>query len=203
MGHVPGCGDKRVLPRSEVQEIVNKFADLNPYKFSGSILRFSKHAYVDSDRQKGFRRLLGFSVSAKRYCLYERDGDKINIVDPKAHGLGFLYPPANSPKGWDKGHEMPKWIYESWEFLLDMVFRFRAKNPAWLKRPQMMRMTVTNNDLLKRLHRWNRFRPYSIFFVPVLAKVGYPANVDPTQHRRPERQESVPSYERIRLGTIR
>jgi hypothetical protein len=76
---------------------------------------------------------------------------------------------------------MPKWIYEAWEFLLDMAFRFRAKSPAWLKRPQMMRMTVTSNDLLKRLHGWNRFRPYSIFFVPVLANMGYPANVDPSR----------------------
>ena len=179
LSHVPGCADKRVLPRSEVQEIVDKFAELNPYKFGGLILRFSKHAYVDSDPRKGFRQLLGFSVSAKRYCLYERDGDKISIVDPKAHGLGFLYPPANSPEGWDDEHEMPKWIYEAWEFLLGMALRFRAKNPEWLKRPQMMRMTVTSNDLLKRLHRWNYFRPYSIFFVPVLANAGYPANVDP------------------------
>src|SRR5262249_17246049 len=147
----------------------------------GSILRFSKHAYIDSNPQKGFRPLLGFSISAKRYCLYERDGDKITIVDPKAHGFGFLYPPANSPKGWGEEHEMPKWIHEAWEFLLGMALRFKAHNPAWLKRPQMMRPTVTTNDLLKRLHQWNHFRPYSIFFLPVLANAGYPANVDPTR----------------------
>ena len=181
LDHIPGCADKRALSRIEVQQIVNRFAELNPYKFGGSILRFSKYAYVGSDPQKGFRQLLGFAISAKRYCLYERDGDKIAIIDPKAHGLGFLYPPANSPEGWDDEHEMPKWIYESWEFLLRMALRLKAKNPVWLKRPQMMRMTVTSNDLLKRLHRWNRFRPYSIFFLPVLADAGYPANVDPAR----------------------
>lgn len=45
----------------------------------------------------GFYPWADTDVSAKRYCLYERDGEKINIVDPKAHGLGFLYPPVNSP----------------------------------------------------------------------------------------------------------
>lgn len=62
-----------------------------------------------------------------------------------------------------------------------MAHRFKTKNPVWFKRPQMMRMTVTTNHLLKRLHQWNRFRPYSIFFLPVLARLGYPANVDPTR----------------------
>ena len=33
----------------------------------------------------------------KRYTTYERDGKKIIIIDPKAHGLGYLYPPADSP----------------------------------------------------------------------------------------------------------
>ena len=45
----------------------------------------------------------------------------------------------------------------------------------------MMRMAVTTNSLLKRLHRWKRFRPFNLFFVPVLANCGQPANVDP-QH---------------------
>lgn len=181
LSYVPGCEDKRILRRIEVQQIIDRFADLNPYRFAGSILRFSKYAYVDSDPEKGLRQLLGFSISAKRYCLYERNGDKITMVDPKAHGLGFLYPPANSPEGWDDEHDAPKWIYDSWEFLLGKALRVKGRNPAWLRHPQMMRMTVTSNHLLKRLHRWNRFRPYSIFFLPVLARAGYPADVDPTR----------------------
>jgi len=59
-----------------------------------------------------------------------------------------------------------------------MAIHFKAKNPAWLRRPKMIRMTVTTNNLLKRSYRWNRFRPYSFFFLPVLAHVGYPASVD-------------------------
>jgi len=62
-----------------------------------------------------------------------------------------------------------------------MAIHFKAKSPAWLRRPQMIWMTVTTNNLLKRLHRWNRFRPYSYFFLPVLARVGYLASVDPSR----------------------
>ena len=35
--------------------------------------------------------------------------------------------------------------------------------------------------LLKRMHRLKRLRPFDLFFVPVLAAAGQPANVDP-QH---------------------
>lgn len=43
-------------------------------------------------------------------CLYVKTGkSEIEIIEPKAHGVGFLYPPNNSPKGWDK--DIPQWIY--------------------------------------------------------------------------------------------
>ena len=42
----------------------------------------------------------------------------------------------------------------------------------------MMRMAVTTNSLLKPMHRLKRFRPFDLFFVPVLANCGQPANVD-------------------------
>jgi hypothetical protein len=53
--------------------------------------------------------LFRYSIAAKRYALYEKTGTSdITIADPKAHGIGFLYPPQDSPKHWDK--EVPRWI---------------------------------------------------------------------------------------------
>lgn len=42
--------------------------------------------------------------------------DNIRIVDPKAHGVGFLYPPKDSPKDWDK--DTPQRIYEMWDYIV-------------------------------------------------------------------------------------
>jgi hypothetical protein len=180
LSHVPGCQGRRILPHSQVQEIIDRFADLNPYKFGGSILRFLDCNYVDSDPNKGFRELLGFSISAKRYCIYERDGGACTIIDPKAHGLGYVYPPSDSPPGWDEEHEIPKWVYEGWEWLVRHGNSVTPNHlPSWSRLPQMMRMAVNTYGLLKRLHRWNRFRPFNFFFAPVLANCGQPANVDP------------------------
>ena len=63
------------------------------------------------------RQLYGYSIAAKRYTLYGKtENQKYEIVDPKAHGIGFLYPPKHSPKGWDK--EIPQWIYEMWDYIV-------------------------------------------------------------------------------------
>ena len=65
----------------------------------GSILNLVDANYVDSDSKNPQRQLYGYSIAAKRYALYERVSDNdIKIVDPKAHGIGFLYPPKDSPK---------------------------------------------------------------------------------------------------------
>jgi hypothetical protein len=177
--HVPGCESRRILPRSQVQEIVDRFAELNPYNFGGSILRFLDCNYIDSDPEKGFRKeLLAFCISAKRYTTYERDGKKIVIVDPKAHGLGYLYPPAESSL--DADQDIAMWVYEAWEWLVRRGCGLLPNRPpSWFKHPQMMRMAVTSYDLLRRMHQLRRLRPFDRFFVPVLAAAGQPGNVDP------------------------
>ena len=73
-----------------------------------SILNPVDANYVDSDPDKPQRQLYGNSISAKRYALYEKIGDAdTKIVDPKAHGIGFLYPPRilrrNGKKTWRNG----------------------------------------------------------------------------------------------------
>jgi hypothetical protein len=101
---------------------VDKFADLNPYNrdiVKGSILNLTDANFVDPKAEvKVQRQLCAFSISAKRYAIYQRFGNEITIIDPKAHGLGYLHPPADSPKDWDNEHDAPKWIYDAWEMKL-------------------------------------------------------------------------------------
>jgi len=139
--------------------------------------------FEKSDPSCPRKQLLGFSIAAKRYALYERSGNKVSIVDPKAHGLGYLYPPADSPKNWHDSHDAPCWIYEFWEYLLRLALQLEGKPPSWRARPQMMRMTVTTFNVLKSLYEWEGFRAYNFFLLPVLADGGYPMNVNPKNFR--------------------
>ena len=111
--------------------------------------------------------LYGYSIAAKRYALYEKIGAKdINIIDPKAHGIGFLYPPKDSPKDWE--HDVPQWIYEMWDYIVRGALKLKRKSPSWLNMPQMMRLTITTYNVLEMLGEWKIARPYNFLFLPMV-----------------------------------
>ena len=112
--HKTGAGQEAIkaLSWKQVHEIAKKFSALNPYdpKFvPGSILKIEDVNFNSSGKQ---RQLYGYGVSAKRYVLYEQRGNHFDVVDPKAHGLGYLYPPK------DAGEDGTDWTFEAWEWLL-------------------------------------------------------------------------------------
>jgi hypothetical protein len=169
---IPGSKDVRILSRADVQVIVDRFAALNPYSrkiVKGSILNLVDANYVDSDPKKPPRQLYGYSIAAKRYALYEKMDEKdIRIVDPKAHGIGFLYPPKDSPKGWEKDHDVSLWIYEMWDHIVRGALKLKRKAPAWLGIAQMMRLTITTYHVLEMLGDWDIARPYNFLFMPMV-----------------------------------
>jgi hypothetical protein len=169
---IPGGERTRILSHAEVQEVVNQFAALNPYDrnvVKGSILNLVNANYVDSDPDRPQRQLHGYSIAAKRYALYEKIADKnINIVDPKAHGIGFLYPPKNSPEGWEKDHDVSKWIYEMWDYIVRGALKLKRKAPTWSRLPQMMRLTITTYNVLNMLGNWKIARPYNFLLLPMV-----------------------------------
>jgi len=101
------------LSRDEVDEIVQRFEKLNPYNLKGSILKVHK---LNWDEEGKRRQLYGYGIAAKRYALYTKTKADIEIVEPRAHGLGYFYPPKDSPEGW--GHETPRWIFEGWDWII-------------------------------------------------------------------------------------
>lgn len=167
---IPGTKDRRILSWSEAQAIADQFTALNPYNrdiVKGSILNLVDANYADSDPKNPKRQLYGYSIAAKRYALYEKLGEKdIKIVDPKAHGIGFLYPPKDSPKDWDE--DIPQWIYEMWDYLVRGALKLKRKPPSWINLPQMMRLTITTYNVLEMLGGSEIARPYNFLLLPMV-----------------------------------
>jgi len=168
--NIAGSEGVRILPWPEVQSVVDSFASLNPYDpkaVTGSILNLVDANYVDSDPKKRRRQLYGHSIAAKRYALYEKLGNSgIKIVDPKAHGIGFLYPPKDSPEDWEE--DVPQWTYEMWDYIVRSGLELPKETPSWLDIPQMMRLTVTTYNVLEMLGEWEMARPYNFLFLPMV-----------------------------------
>ena len=138
------------LSWNEVEKVVQRFEELNPYnrkQVPGSILKVHK---LNWDQNKRRRQLYGYSIAAKRYALYTKTKNDIEIVEPKAHGLGYFYPPNDSPKDWK--HETPQWIFEAWDWIMRGVLGLKRKRPAWFDLPVMMKLTLsTPHHALKNL----------------------------------------------------
>ena len=168
--NIAGSEGRRILPWAETQKIADKFTSLNPYDriaVKGSILNLVDANYTDSDPAKPQRQLYGYSIAAKRYALYEKTGkSSITIVDPKAHGIGFLYPPQDSPKNW--GKDVPFWIYQLWDYIVRGALKLPRKPPSWLDIPQMMRLTITTYNVLEMLGEWEIARPYNFLLLPMV-----------------------------------
>jgi hypothetical protein len=166
------------LSWDEVQGIVDRFESLNPYDpklVPGSILKVHK---VNWDTNKQRRQLYGYSIAAKRYALYTKNGNDIEIVEPKAHGLGYFYPPKDSPEKWK--HDAPLWIFEAWDWIIRGVLGLPRENPAWFDLPVMMRLTLsTPHHALKNVAKGALTRPNNFMMVPQIARFGHPADADP------------------------
>jgi hypothetical protein len=171
--NIAGSDGRRILSWAEAHEIADRFTSLNPYDrkaVKGSILNLVDANYLDCDPTKPQRQLYGYSIAAKRYALHERTGKSdITIVDPKAHGIGFLYPPQDSPKKWDK--DVPLWIYQLWDHILRGALKLSSKPPSWLDVPQMMRLTITTYNVLEMLGEWKIARPYNFLLLPMVDPV--------------------------------
>jgi hypothetical protein len=168
------------LSSAEVQGIVNKFGSLNPYNrklVPGSILKIHK---LNWSPNKQRRQLYGYSIAAKRYALYTKTHNDIEIVEPKAHGLGYFYPPKDSPEGWD--HDAPQWIFEAWDWIMRGILGLKRRKPSWFDLPVMMKLTLsTPHHALQYLAKGPLTRPNNFMMLPQISRFGYPQNVDPNK----------------------
>jgi hypothetical protein len=122
--------------------------------------------YVDGDPRKGFRDLYGYAISAKRYCLFE--GRHVReIVDAKAHGIGYLIDPINRKGNKDKDQDEDQFAVEFWQKVLQNEgISFKRGEPDWLDRPAMMQIPVSSPAVLGRLK--NFCKPRDFVLAPVI-----------------------------------
>jgi hypothetical protein len=120
-------------------------------------------------RKKVRRQLWGVGIAAKRYTLFEKVLNArgklvdIKIVDPKAHGIGFLYPPKHNPPNWKR--DAPQWIYEMWDYIVRGFLGLPRRLPTWASLPQMMRFSVSTWNVLKMIGVWEGARPHNFMFM--------------------------------------
>jgi hypothetical protein len=156
------------LPWKQVRQIVDRFESLNPYDpkiVSGSVLNIVEELNYDTDGCQ--RQLYGYGISAKRYGLYTRDGSGFRLIKVSEHGLGLYYRPT---EGRNTECEVPVWIKEGWEWMLNRLFGFPCDEPKWFHLPVMRRIAISTPHVMAALRhlRRDQARPYNFALSPVL-----------------------------------
>jgi len=172
-----GCPNEpriKALSWKEVEEIAAQFESLNCYdrtKVPGSILKIEKVNFRAGKQIE----LFGYATSAKRYALYRYDAKgNIVIVDAKAHGLGYLYPPQDAVEG----DPQSDWVFQGWHWVLEGEIATPRPAPVWFAVPAMMRTTVSTPAVLGLLKGFTK--PFNFVHVPLLFPNLYPAGKDPS-----------------------
>jgi hypothetical protein len=150
-----GKASIRALSFKQIKSIADKFNRLNPYNpnFVRDILKIEDANHVDGDTSKPLRRLVGYSIAAKRYALYTQTEKDISVVKASGHGLGYLFAPKKIHPDENSEHESddetPDWVFEAWDWLIRREFKLNANNPTWLGLPSSSH-DADDHDLSKR-----------------------------------------------------
>lgn len=172
----------RAMTWDEVEEICAEINHLNPYDPTrvSDILKIEECNY---DRAGNQHQLYGLAVSAKRYVVYTRRQQKMTIIKPSEHGLGFVFVPDRRKRYKpvdckDRESDYARWVVEAWVRLLDDHFRqiddsetALVTTPLWFAHfPAMMRIRVTTPNVLTALRKrdpgWAK--PYNFALSPIL-----------------------------------
>jgi len=127
--------------------------------------------------------LYGLAVSAKRYVVYIRKKNNVEIIKSSEHGLGIVYVPDKRTRYTpvdckDQETNFPRWIVEAWERLLFDHFRnvtdpenALVSRQLWFDNlPAVMRIRITTPNVLRALRKRDpgAAKPYNFGISPIL-----------------------------------
>jgi hypothetical protein len=194
----------KALSWEEVDQISNRFADLNPYDrdaVPGSILKIEDDNF--DPRTKKQRQLCCLAISAKRYALFLRDENGIPVLLRKdvnnkddrwsEHGLGHLLNPTD-PESGDR-----EWIAQVWLNIIRRALGLQTRTLEFEHLPAVGRVTVSSPAVMRPLTSLNegkrysdRIKPFNFLLTCHVKPFGHPIGTDPERFHLIAPYESDP-----------
>ena len=166
-----GSAAIRALSWAEVDRIRERFESLNPWRDTLKVpfLKLEKENFASNGER---HQLYAYCISAKLYCLFNLDGNKLLVRKPSGHGLGFLQAPYSVAE-WQRRtgrkwkEDLPPWVFEAWHFILAQKLGLPHEPPRWLRQPAVMAVPITTPQALQRLGCFEDcLRPFTVVTVP-------------------------------------
>jgi hypothetical protein len=160
------------------QTVCGWFDPLNPYSAKGPLLKVEEvnHCLAMRHPQKELQPLFCFAISAKRYALFNIDGEGRAIIrKASAHGLGHLREPygeAEAPPDIPLPSQplsaigVSRWQYDLWHQIIRAALDGHPQAPdlnfhRGLGQPATGRYNATTPELLRWFKAFNEGRLYA------------------------------------------
>jgi len=173
----------RAVSWADVAQIVARFDALKPYDpdaVPGHMLEVEKENNDPAHPEERWQ-LWCYSISAKRYALYNLNDDGVPILRKwSKHGLGHLLDPTKEPDYRDAvpdtddtadaeptlatpqdAHDGRAWMRTLWEGIVYEAHGLSYPWPAWLERPALTRLTVSSPSLANAFKTLNAGKGYA------------------------------------------
>ena len=158
-----------------VRNLCDWFVPLNPYepdpkKGAVSILEMEDQNFSkEKGKENTLEPLHCFAISAKRYALFNRDGDGKPIIrKASAHGLGhFSAPYGHEEESRDeRGSGVRLWEEDVWKQIISAALGDKPREADYTFRSEMLRPAhsrygSTRPAVLNWFKRYNEGRPYA------------------------------------------
>jgi hypothetical protein len=161
----------KALSFAEVDQIRERFEPLNPWRktLKTPFLKLEKENF---DANGVRQQLIFYGISAKLYCLFNLEGNRLLVRKPSGHGLGFLQAPytfadwqRRTERKWKEN--LSPWIFEAWHFILSRELGLPHRPPGWLKQLAVMAVPITRPKVFSNLGSFkNDLRPFTVITVP-------------------------------------
>ncbi len=135
--------DSMAVPIDTVNMLQEYFKPLNPYGEEIELLKEERH------------NVWFYGISAKRYCLFEKEGNNIKILKPSLHGLGHLLNPFSE--------KTQSWHKTIWETILKLHYNIMSKESFTQSYGSLFAVTqmkISNQEIMKRVKTINKGKPY-------------------------------------------
>jgi hypothetical protein len=178
----------RALSWQVVDEIVERFAALNPYDpevVPGSILKVEKENFDERGEQ---HELLFYGTSSKRYNLHVLDSaGRPVIIKGSDHGLGHLLDPTRGiDDDPDDEEAAERFNHELWHYVLGRDLGLPFDEPAWLDLPAVGRTSLSTPGAMEAYEAYNAgksyqesVKPFGFGLTCYVHPLGYPLGADP------------------------
>ncbi len=177
---IDGTEAIRALSWTEVEEIRDRFRNLNPYGDGESILELEDENFVPCTCGKKHksakgctgerRQLYTYSIASKRYALFNlgsrgdvllrgtvdgdeiEDGLKTEVRKYSQHGLGAY----EAPRDPETGKRISKWERDVWHDLITRAMGRAVDLPTWVHQPALTQVRISTPEQLRWFDRYNR-----------------------------------------------